>query len=251
MDDPTTKQAVVETPPEDAPEVEESAEGVDPTEAEVEEEETTEDVEDVEEESEPSVAEPQKLALDPQQLRQLLNKAIQDHEHSKELEASRRALDELYDTDPVEYARQRKAQDETEKMKETLMEQASAEYYENIFKSVLPAWEEDLRALPPEEKAALDPYSDRWTDDGAYLVALTGAVARQQARRLAEEQTTTKVKEIAEKGRKAAEANKDVPPEIAGGEGSGGVRAIDLDPREGLLTALRETLGEGWEDDSD
>lgn len=170
--------------------------------------------ETVEPKPEVEVEKPQ--GVDPKQVRGLISQAITSYEAQKDLEQSRLEMDKLYDADKEAWAEKTRANEELDKTKEKLAEEASTEYYTNLFRKVLPNFTPELQALTEEEQRELDPYSDKWTDDGEYLLALVSKVVEKRAgvRMTAKEATTAAA--TAANGRAIVDGNKAVVPDTPG-----------------------------------
>jgi hypothetical protein len=212
---------------------------------EIEEVDDEEEVVEDDEEEELQVAPPEPT-YDINEVRRMIDATIQEEETKKKIAQARAEMDKLFEDDPAEYARRRKAMDDLGNVRQQFEQQAKNEYYTNLFKDVMPQIAPVIEQMTPEEKAALNPDLPKWQSDGQYLAALMEAVSDKKAELKAQE---VERKYKAGKARQAA--NPDYVPDIPPGTGPVD-NVLTKDSRAYLLEALRETVGKSVDiDDSD
>ena len=181
------------------------------------------------------------------QVRSLIGAALKNASTNREKTEFEGKMEALYEDDPAQWARVRKAEEKLTTERATAKEEVSREYYEQVFGALLPQYRELLSNLSQAEKAELNPDNPKYQDDAQYLAALLTTIASKSGEQQAEAILRSQVMDKVEQAAGVVEGHERTgPPDLGGAEVSEPTTVYTGSP---LAVALKETVGAGMEDD--
>ncbi len=238
------------TPEEEKPPEEEAPTLADAVTAEpVEEVPKPEEAPEPEPEVEPEVEQPVVPQYSEAQVRSLIGAALKNASSNREKTEFEVKMDSLYEDDPAQWARVRKAEEKLTAERATAKEEVSREYYEQVFGALLPQYRELLSNLSQAEKAELNPDNPKYQDDAQYLAALLTTIADKESDRKAEIILRTRVMDKVEQAAGVVKAHEQTgPPDLGGAAVEEPTVQYTGSP---LAVALKEVVGAGALDDDE